>query len=124
MGETSSIRRPARPTSRVHQHVADLGVVHQRLERTEPVDLIHDLLDHDLAIGGRQVELLNRADVRGQRLELVAQLVLGQFPGLGQVDRVDQLPVQPSLQLLERLAGIDRQPGSGEFSDHGLTSGR
>ncbi len=41
----------------VDQHVAHLGVVHDLLDRTEAVDLVHQLLDHQVLVPPGEVHL-------------------------------------------------------------------
>ena len=67
----------------IDQHVAHFRIVHQRLDRTEAVDFVHDLANHRLAVIGRQVDRLLSAEMRGQRTELRTEFTLGKQPRFG-----------------------------------------
>jgi hypothetical protein len=101
----------------VHQHVAHVRIVHQRLQRAERVDLVHDLLHHGLAILRGQLQFFERAQVRGQRAQLPAQFVFLQFARFRQVDRIDHLPVQLVLQKLKFPAPGNSRKGAW-FGNH------
>lgn len=105
----------------VHQHVADFRIVHQRLQWTEAVNLVHDLADHQVAMLRRQRDRLHRAEVRRQRPQLRTQIILIELSSLRQVDGVDHPPMQMRLQPLKRLASIGRFV-EGRFHDKSLPS--
>jgi hypothetical protein len=94
------------PVRSIHENIGDIRVVHQRLERTEAVDLVHDLADHLLAMLAAQIDFFEGAKVRGQCPQLLSKLVFIHVSGFGQIDRVDHPAVQMRLEALELLARV------------------
>src|SRR5687768_3883136 len=86
----------------VYQDVADRRIAEQWLDRPESDDLVHDLLDHFLALVLAQRRLLGaqELDDGGANLPRELALVLDLLERL-EVESLDQSPVEIDLELLD-----------------------
>jgi len=106
----------------VDEDVADVLVVHQFLQRAEAVNFVEDVLHHRLPLIRGQGHRFARAEMRGQRFQLLAELRFREFARLGQVDGVDHLPMNAGLQLLKGLPGIQTVSRRQRCGNHGRAS--
>ncbi len=100
----------------VDQDVGDRRVLEQGLERAETRHLVHDLGDEEVELPGVEGEALGDDPLRDDAVDLAAQLVGRQLLERGEVELLDQAPVQAHLgveELLVRRGGRRRHGGDG-----------
>src|SRR5215212_6939721 len=81
----------------VDQDVGDRRVLEQGLERAETRHLVHDLGDEEVELPGVEGEALGDDPLRDDAVDLAAQLVGRQLLERGEVELLDQAPVQAHL---------------------------
>ena len=87
----------------VDQNIGDVRIIHQRFQRAEPIDFIHDLTDHGFPLTAVQTRFVALAEVFCQAAQLAAQFVFGQRFRPGKIDHIDHLPVEAGFESLEVL---------------------
>ena len=98
----------------VDQDIADRGVLEQQLERAEAERLVEHFLDQPLALAAVEQRVFGVAEVLDDQADLAAQHVAFQLADARQVELVDELAVDPALEVLEigtlvLFAGAGRQ---------------
>ena len=84
----------------VHQDVGDLRVAEQRLDRSEAVHLVEDLLAQVLAVAVAERDGELAEQLRDRRPQLVLGLVQVHAGEVGEVDPVEQQAMDAKLQVL------------------------
>src|SRR4051812_25253796 len=98
------------------QDVGDRRILEQGFERAETRHLVHDLGDEEVELPGVEGEALGDDPLGDDAVDLAAQLVGRQLLERGEVELLDQAPVQAHLgvqQLLVRRGGRRRHGGDG-----------
>ena len=98
----------------VDQDVADRRVLEQHFQRPEAERLVEHFVDQPLALVAIEQRVFGVAQVLDDQADLAAQHVAFQLADARQVELVDQLAVDPLLEVLE-LGGL-RIFGGGELS--------
>ena len=85
----------------VDQNIADRRVLEQQLERAQAERFVEHLVDQPLALGAIEQRVFGVAEMLDDQANLAAQHVAFQLADARQVELVDQLAVNASLQVFE-----------------------
>src|SRR5262249_57546256 len=103
----------------VDEDVGDRRILHERLDRAEPEGLVLDLDDEIVTLLPTQGGVVERQHVLDDPADLLLDELARQHIELGEIEPLDELAVDTSLELVVRrlasLPGIERLADDGCF---------
>ena len=87
----------------VDQDVGDLAILQQHLQRAQAKRLVQHLVDQPFALAAIQQRVFGVAEMLDDQADFAPQRIALQLAHLVQIELVDKLAVNPSLQIFEFL---------------------